>query len=121
MTEASGVDGYIAALPEAQRAMLQRLRTTIRAAAPEATERISYQMPAFTAHGRILVYYGAFRDHYSLFPASMAVLDAFRAEVAPYYNGKGTLLFAWDEPMPAELIGRIVAARLAENAARGRR
>lgn len=121
MAEATGVDSYLEALPEGQRATLQHLRETIRAAAPEATEAVSYQMPAFRAHGRVLVYYAAFRDHYSLFPASMTVFDAFREDVGPYYNGKGTLRFSWDEAVPVDLVTRIVAARLAENAVRGRR
>jgi uncharacterized protein YdhG (YjbR/CyaY superfamily) len=63
-----GVDDYLAALPEDQRAALEKLRKTIRAAAPEATETISYQMPTFKLHGRVLVYYAAFKDHCSLSP-----------------------------------------------------
>ena len=121
MAEAPGVDSYLEALPEGQRSTLQHLRETIMAAAPEATEAVSYQMPAFRAHGRVLVYYAAFRDHYSLFPASMSALATIADEVAPYHNGKGTLRFDWDRPMPVGLVRRIVGVRLAENAARDRR
>ncbi len=120
-SDASGVAEYLAALPADRRAILEALRQTIRSAAPGATEAISYRMPAFRAHGRILVYYAAFRDHYSLFPASMAALEALAEEVAPFHNGKGTLRFDWEKPLPAELVRRIVAVRLAENAARERR
>ncbi len=119
--DAAAVDRYLAALPEERQAVLQALRKEIREAAPNATETISYQMPAFRAHGRILVYYAAFRDHYSLFPASMSALATIADEVAPYHNGKGTLRFDWDRPMPVGLIRRIVGVRLAENAARERR
>ncbi len=121
MADVAGVETYLAALPEARRTRLQALRDAIRAAAPGATEGISYQMPAFRTHGRILVYYAAFKDHYSLFPASMSVLGTLADEVAPYHNGKGTLRFAWDEPVPEALVTRIVLARVAENAARPRR
>ncbi len=114
------VDAYLAEVPEPMRAALERLRATIRAAAPEATEAIYYQMPAFRANGKALVSYAAFRDHYSLFPLGSSVLDALGEEVAPYRTGKGTLRFGLDEPLPEPLVTRIVQARLAEVAA-GRR
>ena len=119
--DATGVDDYLAALPEDRRAILAALRQTIRDAAPEATEEISYRMPAFRAHGRILVCYAAFRDHFSLFPASMSSLAIVADEVAPFHNGKGTIRFDWDHPLPVDLVRRIVTVRLAENAARERR
>jgi uncharacterized protein YdhG (YjbR/CyaY superfamily) len=121
LSDSDRVDAYLAALPDDRRAALERLRETIRAAAPEAVETISYDMPAFRAHGRILVYYAAFRDHFSLFPAGGAVLDALGPEVARFRSGKGTLRFAWDEPLPVALLTKIVQARLAENAGRRRR
>ena len=108
-----GVDGYFAALEPAQRAVLEKLRKTIQAAAPDATEAISYQMPAFKLRGRVLVYYAAFRDHYSLFPASGAVIDQI-GELQPYVAGKGTLRFTADEPIPARLVRKIVKLRQAE-------
>src|SRR5213080_3109566 len=101
---ATSVDGYLRALPEAQRAALEKLRKTIRAAAPEATETISYQMPAFKDHGRFLVSYAAFKDHCSLFPASKAVMEALGEELKPYFTGKGTIRFHADKPLPAALV-----------------
>ncbi|HEX8940428.1 MAG TPA: DUF1801 domain-containing protein [Candidatus Limnocylindrales bacterium] len=122
MTTPTSYEEYARELAPAQRAVFDRLRASIAAAAPAATETISYQMPAFRDGSRILVYYGAFRDHCSLFPASMAVIAGFGDEVAPWHNGKGTLRFPWDEPLPTDLVTRIVRARLADNATRrGRR
>jgi uncharacterized protein YdhG (YjbR/CyaY superfamily) len=121
MAGPASVDDYLAALPEEQRAALAKLRKTIRAAAPEATEMISYQMPAFKNHGRFLVSYAAFKDHCSFFPASNAVMEALGEELKPYFSGKGTLRFTADKPLPTALVKKIVKARIEENAARGRR
>jgi uncharacterized protein YdhG (YjbR/CyaY superfamily) len=121
MAGPTSVEDYLAALPEAQRAALEKLRKTIRAAAPEATETISYQMPAFKDQGRFLVSYAAFKNHCSLFPASNAVMEALGEELKPYFSGKGTLRFTADKPLPAALVKKIVKARIEENAARGRR
>lgn len=89
MGTSSAVDDYLAALAEVPRAALEQLRATIRAAAPEATETIAYQMPAFRDHGRFLVSYAAYKDHCSLFPASQAVRDALGDELKPYITGEG--------------------------------
>jgi uncharacterized protein YdhG (YjbR/CyaY superfamily) len=78
-------------------------------------------MPAFKAHGRILVSYAAFKDHCSLFPASGAVRSAVGEALAPYFTGKGTIRFSVDKPLPAALVKTIVKLRLEENAARSRR
>ncbi len=121
MTTPASVDAYLAALPPESRAALERLRAQIRAVAPHATETISYQMPAFRDGDRLLVSYAAFRDHCSLFPMSMAVIETFRDELGTSWNGKGTIHFRPDAPLPAALVERIVRARLAENAARRRR
>ena len=118
MAPPPSVEAYLAAVPEPMRAALEHLRATIRAAAPDATEAIYYQMPAFRAKGRALVSYAAFRDHYSLFPLGAAVIDALGEEVAPYRTGKGTLQFRLDEPLPEALVQKIVKARLAETAGR---
>src|SRR5438309_2152092 len=83
--------------------VLAELRTTIKAAAPEATETISYQMPAFKDHGRFLVSYAAFKDHCSLFPASKAVMESLGEELKRYVSGKGTLRFTVDKPIPSAL------------------
>ena len=115
------VDEYLASLPEESRAALERLRETIRAAAPGATETIAYQMPAFREHGRLLMSYAAFKDHCSLFPMSTAVMEAHQEALRPYYAGKGTLRFSPNSPIPDALVKRLVRARLEENAARRRR
>jgi uncharacterized protein YdhG (YjbR/CyaY superfamily) len=117
----TSVDDYLAALSEAPRAALEKLRRIIRAAAPEATETISYQMPAFKLHGRFLVSYAAFKNHCSLFPASKAVLEAYGEELDPYFSGKGTIRFTTDKPLPAALVKKIVKTRIKENAALARR
>jgi uncharacterized protein YdhG (YjbR/CyaY superfamily) len=121
MAAAATVEQYLAALPETSRAALEEMRAAIRAAAPDATEGISYGMPAFRDRGRVLVYYAAFKGHYSLFPASVAVIEALGVELRPHVASKGTLRFRYGEPLPIALVTRIVELRLAENAARRRR
>lgn len=121
MAASSSVEAYLASLSGASRGALEELRETIKAAAPEATEAISYGMPAFKDHGRVLVYYAAFKHHYSLFPASKGALEAFREELRPYDVGKGTIRFRLDQPVPTALVTKLVKARLEENASRGRR
>ena len=109
------VDEYIAAFPPDVRAILRRIRATIRKAAPLAKERISYGMPSFTQDGN-LVYYAAFKNHIGLYPPVKA--DAkLRAEISKYANAKGNLRFPLAEPIPYALIGRIVKARARENRA----
>ncbi len=113
------VDAYLAAVPADVRAVLQELRETIRAAAPAAEEVISYKMPAFRQEG-ILVYYAAFKDHCSFFPASVVTARRFARELAPFAAGRGTFRFTPERPLPARLVSRIVRARVAENEARAR-
>jgi len=120
MAAPTNVEDYLAGLPDGPRAALEDLRKTIIAAAPEATEAISYRMPAFKLHGRILVYFAAFKDHCSLFPASTEVLHACEDELEPYVSGKGTIRFTTDEPLPSALVEKIVRMRIAEVAARAR-
>jgi uncharacterized protein YdhG (YjbR/CyaY superfamily) len=117
MASPTSVEDYLAALPEDRRAAVQELRRAIQAAAPEATETIAYQMPAFRTDGRFLVSYAAYKAHYSLFPASGAVVEALGEEVKPYLSGKGTLRFPADQPMPVATVTKIVKIRLAETAA----
>ncbi|HEV2457189.1 MAG TPA: DUF1801 domain-containing protein [Ktedonobacterales bacterium] len=107
------VDEYIAAFPEVVRAKLQVLRATIRAAAPDAEERISYQMPAFAQHG-ILVYYAAHRDHIGFYLTSSGIA-AFRHELSAYESSKGAVRFPIGQPLPVDLITRIVKFRVAED------
>jgi len=112
------VAAYLAALPKDSRAALQKLRGSIKAAAPEAIEGISYGMPAFKHKGQ-LVYYAAFKDHCSFFPASTAVMRRFAAELKGYdTTGKGTIRFPALKPLPTTLVKRMVRARIAENEAR---
>lgn len=121
MEAPSSVEEYFAGLPEESRAALEKLRTTIKAAAPKATETISYQMPAFKDQDRMLVSYAAFKDHYSLFPMSMSVIEAHLEELEPYRTGKGTIRFHMNKPLPVALVKKLVKARIEENAARRRR
>ena len=109
------VDDYIAAVPEDRRDTLELVRRAIKTAAPESIETIAYQMPAFRSHGgRFLVSYAAYKHHYSLFPASGAVIDALGDELTPYLSGKGTVRFPASEPLPLDIVAKVVRARLAE-------
>lgn len=118
----SAVDDYMAALPDERRAAMELLRATIKATVPEAIETISYKMPAFRSHGgQFLVSYDAFKAHYSLFPASEAVIEACGEELTPYLSGKGTIRFPADRPIPVALVTKILEVRWAENAAAERR
>jgi uncharacterized protein YdhG (YjbR/CyaY superfamily) len=122
MAEPTTVDEYLATLPEDRRAVMAALRTTIRAAAPDATEVITYKMPGFKSHGgQFLVSYDAFKAHYSLFPASDAVVQALGAAIEPYLVGKGTIRFPASRPIPLDLVTKIVEIRVAENAAKAKR
>lgn len=114
MGGSTAVDDYLAALPEESRAALEDLRKTIEAAAPEATETISYNMPTFKYQGRFLVSFAAFKNHCSLFPASEAVMKAYGEELQPYFSGKGTFRFRPDNPIPAALVKKIVKTRIKE-------
>ena len=112
---AATIDAYIASCAPEVRPMLERIRRTVRKAAPRAEERISYRMPAFFDDG-VVVWFAAFKQHIGVFPP---VGDAaLKQELARYAGPKGNLKFPLDEPLPLPLITRIVKARLAENRAR---
>jgi uncharacterized protein YdhG (YjbR/CyaY superfamily) len=115
----ASVDEYLAALPEGSRVVMEQIRSTIRAAAPDATEVISYQIPTFKVGRRGLVSYAAFTSHFSLFPASGMVREALGDALAPYLSGKGTIRFPAGAPIPIELVTRVVEIRLAEVAPAG--
>jgi uncharacterized protein YdhG (YjbR/CyaY superfamily) len=121
MAKPKSVDDYLNSLPDWSRTALQKLRKQIPAAAPHASETISYQMPAFRDGDRLLVSYAAFKDHCSLFPMSKAVIQANLHQLEPFVSGQGTLRFTRERPLPAAVVKRIVKARLEENAARRRR
>lgn len=110
------VDAYIAGFPPAVREVLEKIRLTIRKAAPEAEEKISYMMPAFVQDGP-LVYFAAFKNHIGFFPTSTGI-GKFAKELAAYGTSKGTVRFPLGKPIPFGLIGRIVRYRVKENSAR---
>jgi len=107
------VDEYLACVPKPARSPFTKLRATIRSVVPpDATETISYRIPAFK-HKRIVLWYAAFSNHCSLFPTA-SVIAKFKDELKGYTTAKGTIQFAVDKPLPASLLKRIVKARLAE-------
>ena len=110
------IDEYLAPLRPDQRAALQKLRKTIRAAAPGVEECISYRLPAFRLHGRMLVWFGAGANHCAFYPGG--IVTAFKDDLEGYESSKGTIRFQPDDPLPAALVRKIVRARAAENAAR---
>jgi uncharacterized protein YdhG (YjbR/CyaY superfamily) len=108
------VEDYLAEQPDERRVALQQIRAAIRQVAPDATERVSYRMPAFEVNGRILVWYAAFARHYSIFPATDALREQLGDRLAPHLAGRGTIRFAADQPIPLGLIEEIVRIRLDE-------
>lgn len=105
------VDEYLAGVPAAARSRLAELREAIRSAAPlEATETISYSIPALRMKKEILVWFAAFSDHCSLFPTA-AVITEFRDDLKEFHTSKGTIHFPLDRPLPIALIKKIVKAR----------
>ena len=114
------VDEYLAGVPEPARNTLNKIRAAIRSAVPpEATETISYRIPAFKCNG-VLVWFAAFRDHCSLFPTA-SVIEAFRKELKGFSISKGTIQFPTDKPLPAALVKKLVKARVAQNESKKRR
>ena len=110
------IDEYLAAVSDDQRPALERLRKAIRAAAPRAEECISYQLPAFRLDGRMLVWFGAGKNHCAFYPG--AVVGRFKDELEAYATSKGTIRFQPDAPLPAALVRKLVKARIAQNADR---
>ena len=107
------IDDYIARYPEDVHAILQQIRQTIHEAAPEATEAISYQMPTFKLHGN-LVHFAAFKNHIGFYPVPSGI-KVFQDELSAYVQGKGSVQFPIDKPMPLDLISKIVVFRVKEN------
>ena len=108
------VEEYLAAIPEPARSTFDKLRATIRSVVPaEATETISYQIPAIRYKG-VLVWFAAFANHCSLFPTA-AVMDEFKNELKSFTTSKGTVQFPLDKPLPVALIKKIVKTRVAQS------
>lgn len=121
MDKPASVEAYLAALPEDVRATLEKVRRSVKAAAPTATEKIGYGMPGFSYEGKYLVYYAGFKNHCSFFPASTGVMEEFEEELATYEVSKGTIRFPIGKPLPATLIKKLVKARIREIDARRKR
>jgi uncharacterized protein YdhG (YjbR/CyaY superfamily) len=109
----ASIDDYIATFPDDYQDRLQQIRATIHAAAPDATEKISYAMPTFFLNGN-LVHFAAFKNHIGFYPAPRGI-EAFKEELSRYKGAKGSVQFPLDEPLPLDLISRIVQFRAAEN------
>jgi uncharacterized protein YdhG (YjbR/CyaY superfamily) len=107
------IDEYIAGFPEHIREILEKVRATIREAAPGAEETIKYEMPTFMLNGN-LVYFAAFKNHIGFYPIPSGV-EEFKDDLAGYKTGKGSVQFPLDKPIPYELIGRITKFRVQEN------
>jgi len=111
------IDEYLASVKPEQRAALQKLRQTIRAAASTAEECISYGIPAFRLNGRPLVFFGAWANHCSFYPGSSTTLKKFRGDLKGFQITKGTIRFSLDNPLPIALVKKLVKERIAENRA----
>src|SRR2546423_1481858 len=111
---AETVDDYIASAPRDRRAALTKLRQTIRAAAPNATEIVSYGMAGFKQDGERVAYFAYWKAHTALYGTSRKFIDAHTRELKPYVQSKGTLQFPADKPVPYGLVTKIVKARIAE-------
>jgi len=107
------IDEYIAEFPPEVRAVLEQVRALIHATAPEAVETISYAMPTFDLRGKHLVYFAAFAHHIGFYPTGSGTA-AFKDEITSYKSAKGSIQFPLDQPMPTDLIRRIVEFRVSE-------
>ena len=113
------VDDYIASHPEPARRVLTRMRNSIRRALPGADEVISYGIPAFKLHGRVVLYFAGWKEHFSIYPSTAPLLAAFKQELAPYeVNGKGTIRFSREKAVPMRLIASLAKFRANEVAER---
>ncbi len=119
-TDFNSVDDYIASQPEAAQDMLGRVRSAIRKAVPDAEEVISYQIPAYRAHGRVVIYFAGWKRHYSLYPATDSLVAEFEDKLASYPISKGTIRFPLSEDVPVTLIEDIARFRAKEVAEHGK-
>ena len=111
------IDEYIAGFPPGTRKVLEELRVLIRASAPDAIETISYAIPTFDLNGKHLVHFAGYEKHIGFYPTGSGV-EAFGEELKPYKSGKGSVQFPLGQPLPTDLIRRIVELRVAENTRR---
>ena len=109
------IDEYLAAVSDDQRAALEKLRKTIKAAVPEAEEGISYGLAAFRLDGKPLVAFGATANHCAFYPMSSSTVEAHKDELKDYDTSKGTIRFQADKPLPVALVRKLVKARITEN------
>jgi uncharacterized protein YdhG (YjbR/CyaY superfamily) len=109
----NSIDEYIETFPEDTQKNLKELRETIKAAAPEASETISYGIPTFTLNGKYLIYFAGWKNHISIYPIPTGS-EAFNKQISKYVEGKGTLKFPIDKPLPLKLITKIVKLKVAE-------
>ena len=114
----SNIDEYIAQCPQEVQPVLTRLRAVIHEAAPGAVEKISYQMPTFYLNGN-LVHFAAFEHHLGFYPTPSGI-EHFKDEISAYKSSKGAVQFPLDQPIPYELVGRIVKFRVEENLKKGK-
>lgn len=119
-TPKAQVASYMAALPPDARRALKQVRSAIRAVAPRAEEAFSYRIPGFRLNDRVLVWYAAFKNHYSLFPIGAAITRSLAKDVEGYETSKGTIRFPLAEKVPVALVKKIVKARIAEVRQRGK-
>ncbi len=117
-TQPTTIDEYIAGFPPDVQAILEKVRATIRKAAPGAGETIKYRMPTFTQHGN-LVHFAAFKNHIGFYPVPTGI-EKFKKELAPYKMGRGSIQFPLDQPIPYGLISKIVKFRAKENLAKAK-
>ena len=110
----NSIDEYIATFPKDVQKIMKQLRGTIKAAAPKAEEKISYQMPTFTLNGKYLVYFAGWKTHIAFYGAPRGNAE-FKEDLSAYETGQGTLKFPFDKPIPFDLITKIVKFRVAEN------
>jgi uncharacterized protein YdhG (YjbR/CyaY superfamily) len=113
-TNLKSVDQYIASQPVAVQRVLKRVRSIIRKAVPGGQETISYGIPAYKRHGRPVLYFAGWSQHYSLYPSGDRLAAVFKDEIAPYKVSKGTIRFPLSEPVPVKLIERIAKFRAKE-------
>ncbi len=118
-TQATSVDEYLSRVPEEMRVVLGRLRRTIRTAAPQAEELISYRIPAYHQNG-MLVFFAAFKSHCSLFVASKAVVKRFNDELKGFHAAGATIHFTPEKPLPEDVVKKLVKAKLEENQTRAK-